>query len=176
VAAEPRPELNRGKALLLTGAGFALTLGLLNLAARACSAPPPAPAALGLRSADVAKVRAAAYLLSTRPGARVSAVRARGSAVWARFFPEVTGPDVDAVRSHDLLVVRSTDSVPQDLRRTRAGDPYVATAVVSVVIDATTGRVVEITTAPADRLGADDNAVFGAPAPVILTDVAPPRG
>lgn len=171
---------NRAKALTLvvtalTGLGLASLLfgpGQSNGAA----ASGATASAAALTTADISKIQAVGYLLSTKAGTQVQVVRASGSDVWASLFPDVNiGPDTNVVESHDMLVVRATTDVPQSSRDQVPGSAPVTIAVVSLVIDATTGRVIETITAPAGvATPVDDISVLGQVSYVSLTNVAAP--
>jgi hypothetical protein len=102
-------------------------------------------------------------------------VKAKGVDVWSKFFPGATiGPDTDMVKSHDLIVVRSTTDVPQDSRHVAPGSTPLHIVAVTLVIDSTNGFVIEVTTATAADPFADDNSVFGPVSDVPLANVDRP--
>lgn len=165
---------SRGIKWLAPSAGAVSVVALIALANPAMSTT-PTPVSMPLRSSDIAKIQAAGYLLATKAQTRVQAIRAKGSDVWAEYFPDVTvGPDTDTIKSHDLIVVRSTSNVPQNLRHYSPGTSDTPTAMVSLVIDSVTGQIVETTTAPANNISTEDNSIFGPPQDVTLSSVTPP--
>jgi len=135
-----------------------------------------AGAALGsLTAADLVTIGRSAGMLSTRRGAHVQAFKAPGRVVWARFNPDVHDIDTDEYLAHDLIVVRSTDHVPDSFGRSGgvpgpspASTPVAVTVAVSLILDASTGRVVEVSGEGADGLGRQDPAVLGTPSEVTL--------
>ena len=129
-------------------------------------------AALGsLAAQDLITIGQSAGLLSTRPHAHVQAVKAPGRVVWARFNPDVHNIDGSEYLAHDLIMVRSTDHVP-DLSagedRARGGPAPAKTVAVWAILDASTGRVVEISGDGPTDVAPPDPAAIGTPSDVTL--------
>ena len=125
--------------------------------------------AQSLTQEDVDLVRSFGAYLSTKSGAHVAAIRVPGSEVWAKYFPGLwVGPETETLKTHEMIVVRAVGSVPQNLRRDPPGTTPTLTAMVSLIIDETDGRLVTTTTAPVEHLSAQDNAVFGPTEDVVL--------
>jgi predicted RNA binding protein YcfA (HicA-like mRNA interferase family) len=143
---------------------------------------PPAPAdkaGLGgstpVSERDIQLVQDYGYLLTTTRGTHVEVVHASGVKVWAAFFPGVElGSETETIKSHDMVVVRSTSSVPQSQHQAPGSVPT-KVAVVGLVIDSVTGLIVERMNAPAASVDhADDITVLGTPTDVIVENIDPP--
>jgi hypothetical protein len=122
-------------------------------------------------AADIAEVQAVGWMLTTRAGARVQVVHVPGEAVLSTYLAEVRSVDTDGYKSHDMLVVRSTDK-PAQIGGRRPRDPNVPNSVVSLVIDATNGRVLNTGLAPAGHDDFQDNRQFGPTTDVVITNPA----
>jgi len=138
--------------------------------------PPSAHGSVPISASDQARVQAVGYLLSTRIGAHVKVSRASGSEVWGKLFPDVTvGPETEVITSHDLLVIESTEAVPQSGYHQGPATQPVTVGRVSIVVDTTNGRVLERTFVPTgDMHTASALAGFPTVSDVTLVDVAPP--
>lgn len=125
---------------------------------------------------DVQLVQSYGYLLTTTVGAHVQVVHVAGDKVWAAFFPGVElGSDTEVVKSHAMIVVRSTTDVPQT-RHAAPGSEPTKIAVVGLVIDSVTGLIVERMSAPASAVDkADDLTKLGEPSDVVVENVDPPK-
>ena len=119
------------------------------------------PAPIG--ATDIAAVRALAWRLSTRHGARVQVVRAHGGDVWAKFYPDWTdyGGTESRMKSVDVLVVRSTDHVPLGQESETPGMTPAPIGVRSVIIDPVTGYELTWSDAGMDQTEKFDNTIFG---------------
>jgi hypothetical protein len=132
------------------------------------------PAALGsLAPGDLVTIGRSAGMLSTRPHAHVQAFKAPGRVVWARFNPDVHNIDTDEYLAHDLIVVRSTDDVPDLFGggpvETSSGAAHRAKDVaVSLILDASNGRVVETSGEGPGAVRRLDPALLGTPTEVTL--------
>jgi hypothetical protein len=120
--------------------------------------------------ADMAAVRALAWRLSTRHGARVQVVRAHGRDVWAKFYPDVIdyGGTESRMKSIDVLVVRSTDHVPLGQDSETPGMTPAPIGVRSVIIDPISGDELTSSDAGADQPDKFDNTIFGPTTEVTL--------
>jgi hypothetical protein len=152
----------------------ALAIGVVGLEGLASQGTVQAATPNPLSSADVAKVQKIGFLLSTQPGTKVKAAKGRGRDVWVKFNPDVKNIDTDSVLDRELIVVRSAANVPQGLDDPMPGTTTPKMVAVSVILDATDGRVLEISGEAAGARGTRDPADLGAMADVVLNDVTPP--
>ena len=99
-----------------------------------------------LSSADINMVDAAGSALATTPGSVVSVVRGPGTAIWNAVSPDVTTLDTTPeVMAHDFLLVTCTDNVAQAGYKGAPGAKVPVIGEIQMVIDETTGHVLETT-------------------------------
>jgi hypothetical protein len=102
-----------------------------------------------LSAADINLVNAEGSALATKAGSVVSVVRAPGITVWNAVSPGVTTIDTTSdVMSHDFLLVTCTDNVVQAGYHGAPGSKVPVIGEIQMVIDETTGHVLETTRVP----------------------------
>ena len=138
----------------------------------AVNGPNTSSVATELTDAEVQRIQSVGYLLSTRLGATVHAVRISGGTARQEYLPGVTvNGDIG---NDDLIVVVSTDSVPQTGRSYAPGETPTPVAMVRLVLDARDGRVVATTYIPESALKQQNLRDFGPTSKLLLTNISAP--
>lgn len=110
---------------------------------------PAATTQTALSSVDIKMVNAEGSALATKAGSVVSVVRGAGTAIWNAVSPDVTTLDTTPeVLAHDFLLVTCTDNVVQAGYRAAPGAKVPVIGAIQMVIDETTGQVLETTRIP----------------------------
>jgi hypothetical protein len=183
--------MHRPRAVVFIG-----TLVLVGTIAVGCAAPSPvrvvaaasatrpqdakpvidAPNAAGLDASDAALVDAIGARIATKAGTPVRVVRAIGAAAWNALSPDVdNGPSTSQSKHHPALVVSGTANLNSDSRLGDPEDPRpVEDGEIIVVIDATTGAIVETIHIPAGSANpwAAELAGLGPSTTVILSEAS----
>lgn len=100
-----------------------------------------------LDATEVAEVDAVGAMMATKPGTPVEVVRIPGEAAWNALSPDVdNGAQTAEFKSHEAFVVICTTNVKGDGRLGNPADRHpVAVGEIILLIDATTGGVIEKT-------------------------------